>query len=64
QITSVNGVLCVNPGSPTYPHNYDTQYGTLGFLHLEDGQASAEVVLITEDGIEPFDWNAVPPWKL
>lgn len=64
QIARVNGVLCVNPGSPTYPHNYDTQYGTLGFLRLEDGQASAEVVLITDDGIEPFDWDAVPPWKL
>ena len=64
QIASVDGVLCVNPGSPTYPHNYDTQYGTLGFLTIEDRQATASVHLITDDGIEPFDWNAVPPWKL
>jgi len=63
-IASVDGILCVNPGSPTYPHNYDTQYGTLGFLTLDDRRASASVHLITDDGIEPFDWDAVPPWKL
>lgn len=28
-----------NPGSPTCPHNYDAQYGTIGFLDLDDGQA-------------------------
>lgn len=64
QIMSLHGILCVNPGSPTYPHNYDTQFGTLGYLRIDEGQASAEVCLITENGIEPFDWDAVPPWKL
>jgi len=63
-IASVQGVLCVNPGSPTYPHNYDTQHGTIGFLEIRERRASASVHLITEDGIEPFDWNAPPPWKL
>ena len=63
-ITEIDGILCVNPGSPTYPHNYDTQYGTIGFLELDDGQAEASVWLITDDGIEPFDWDAVPPWRL
>ncbi len=63
-IAEVGGILCVNPGSPTYPHNYDTQYGTIGFLELDDGKADASVWLITDDGIEPFDWDAVPPWKL
>ena len=62
-IAEVDGVLCVNPGSPTYPHNYDTQFGTLGFLELADGSVSASVHQITEDGIEPFDWEGVPPWK-
>jgi len=64
QIASVDGILCVNPGSPTYPHNYDTQYGTLGFLRIENRRAWASVHLITESGIAPFDWKAVPPWKL
>ena len=63
-IVEKDGILCVNPGSPTYPHNYDTQYGTIGFLELDDGKAKASVWLITDDGIEPFDWNAIPPWRL
>lgn len=63
-IAEVDGILCVNPGSPTYPHNYDTQYGTIGFLELDDGKAEASVWLITDNGIEPFDWDAIPPWKL
>jgi putative phosphoesterase len=62
-IAEVQGVLCVNPGSPTYPHNYDTQYGTIGYLDLHDGEASPSVWQITEGGIEPFDWHAIPPWK-
>jgi len=62
-INEVDGILCVNPGSPTYPHNYDTQYGTIGFLELDDGDARPSVWLINDDGIEPFDWNAVPPWR-
>ena len=64
QIASVDGILCVNPGSPTYPHNYDTQFGTLGFLTIEEGRASASIHLITEQGIEPFDWEKTPPWKI
>ena len=62
-IKEVDGVLCVNPGSPTYPHNYDTTYGTIGFLDLEDGSASASIWQLTDDGIEPFDWDAIPAWQ-
>ena len=63
-ITQIDGILCVNPGSPTYPHNYDTQYGTIGFLDIDGDRAEPSVWLITDDGIEPFDWDAVPPWRL
>ena len=62
-INEVDGILCVNPGSPTYPHNYDTQYGTIGFLELDGAEARPSVWLINDDGIEPFDWDAVPPWR-
>ena len=62
-IQEIDGVLCVNPGSPTYPHNYDTQYGTIGFLNLDKGQFDASVWLINEEGIEPFQWDETPPWK-
>lgn len=63
-VRRIDGILCVNPGSPTYPHNYDTQYGTIGFLELSDRRAEASVWLITDEGIIPFDWDAVPPWRL
>ena len=63
-IAEIDGILCVNPGSPTYPHHYDTQFGTIGFLDIDKDRADASVWLITDDGIEPFDWDAIPPWKL
>jgi len=63
RIATIDGILCVNPGSPTYPHNYDTQFGTVGFLRLDNGEADASVWQLAPEGIEPFDWDAVPPWK-
>ena len=62
-IATIGNTLCVNPGSPTYPHNYDTQFGTIGFLQLDSGTAEASVWQLVEEGIEPFDWDAIPPWK-
>jgi putative phosphoesterase len=56
-IDIIDGVLCVNPGSPTYPHNLNTQLGTIGFLEIEDGKPNASIWQLTEDGIEPFDWT-------
>lgn len=59
-IDVVNGTLCVNPGSPTYPHNLETQLGTIGFLDIRDGVPEATIWQLTEDGIAPFDWTR---WK-
>jgi putative phosphoesterase len=59
-IDVVQGALCVNPGSPTYPRNLDTQLGTIGFMDIIDGKAEATIWQLTEDGIAPFDWNR---WK-
>jgi putative phosphoesterase len=59
-IDHVDGVLCVNPGSPTFPHNLEVQLGTIGFLDVEDGIASASIWRLTESGHEPFDWST---WK-
>ena len=61
RIETIDGVLCVNPGSAIYPHNYDTQLGTIGFLELDDGRAEAEVWQLTADGIAPFEWGRA--WK-
>lgn len=58
-----DGILCVNPGSPTYPHQLNTQLGTIGFLDIEDGVATPSIWRLTEGGIEPFDWGTWPrPW--
>ena len=56
-IEEIDSVLCINPGSPTFPHNLNTQLGTIGFLELEAGRASASIWQLTEGGIEPFDWT-------
>lgn len=56
-IDTVGNTLCVNPGSPTYPRNLQTQLGTIGFLEISGGRAEATIWQITEDGIAPFDWS-------
>lgn len=53
----VESILCVNPGSPTYPHNLLTQPGTVGELIIEDGSVRAAIWQLTDDGVEPFDWK-------
>lgn len=60
QIDTIDGILCVNPGSPTYPHGLNVQFGTIGFLDIEDGQASASIWQLTDNGIAPFDWEKWP----
>ena len=48
-IDVVDGTLCVNPGSPTYPHNLMTQLGTLGFLDI-DGRHRAGLAVAAHRG--------------
>ncbi len=57
RIATIDGVYCVNPGSPTYPHNYDTQLGTIGMLEISSGRAHAEVLQLTPTGTAPFAWG-------
>ncbi len=56
-IDHLYGMLCINPGSPTYPHNQETQLGTIGFLEVRNGATEASIWQLTEDGIAPFDWD-------
>jgi putative phosphoesterase len=56
-IDTIGATLCVNPGSPTYPHNLNTQLGTIGFLEISGGRAEATIWQIEEEGITPFDWT-------
>ncbi len=56
-VDTIGETLCVNPGSPTYPHNLNTQLGTVGFLEISGGRAEATIWQLTETGIDPFDWT-------
>ena len=51
----VGPTLCVNPGSPTYPHNLQTQLGTVGLLEIDEGLVRAAIFQLTGDGLVPFD---------
>ncbi len=54
EVLGVNGLLCVNPGSPTLPHNKSLRLGTIGFLTIANGVASAELHQLTDDGSAPI----------
>ena len=63
QVDHIDDMLCVNPGSPTFPHNLNLQFGTIGFLHLDEERPRAEIWQLNESGIVPFDWaNSRRPW--
>jgi hypothetical protein len=44
EITTVKGVLIVNPGSPTFPNHANTRLGTIGFLEVEDGRVRPTLI--------------------
>jgi len=60
EIQTIEGVLCVNPGSPTLPHNLRTELGTIGFLEIDGGEPTASIWQLASGGIEPFDWARWP----
>jgi uncharacterized protein len=47
EITTVKGVLIVNPGSPTFPNHQSSRLGTIGFLEIEDGRVTPSIVQLT-----------------
>jgi uncharacterized protein len=53
-IDVVGTTLCVNPGSPTYPHNLNTQLGTLGFLDVDGSRVRASIWQLTEEELSPI----------
>jgi uncharacterized protein len=55
-IDVIDDVLCVNPGSPTWPHNLTNSRGTLGCLVISDDLIQASVIQLVEGGFEPFPW--------
>jgi uncharacterized protein len=53
RIDVVGSTLCVNPGSPTYPHNLQTQLGTLGFLEIDGDRVRASIWQLTDGASVP-----------
>lgn len=51
-IHHVDDILCINPGSPTLPRNQSLRPGTIGILEIADGEITATILQITEDGVE------------
>lgn len=43
EITTVKGVLIVNPGSPTFPDHRSACLGTIGYLDIERGRARPSI---------------------
>ena len=60
-VERIGGILCVNPGSPTFPHNLTTRLGTIGFMEIGGGRADATIWQINDDGLAPFDWSGWRP---
>ncbi|MCW2603868.1 MAG: phosphodiesterase, family [Pseudonocardiales bacterium] len=50
RIDQIGATLCINPGSPTYPHNLETQLGTIGFLDIDGRTITASLAQLTEAG--------------
>jgi uncharacterized protein len=60
RIDVIGPTLCVNPGSPTYPHNLLTQLGTIGFLDLDGTAGRVSICQLTESGYETAEVTALP----
>ena len=56
----LNGLLWVNPGSPTLPENKSRRLGTIGFLDVAGGVASARLCQLTAAGHASLDGPEVP----
>lgn len=48
----VNGVLCVNPGSPTLPKNQSLRLGTIGTLDIQEDTVTVSIMQITASGVK------------
>jgi predicted phosphodiesterase len=56
----IGPTLCINPGSPTYPRNLETQLGTIGFLELGPAGVRASICQLTEAGHETVAVTEIP----
>ena len=64
EVVTIKDVLCVNPGSPTLPHNLDHLIGTVGLLEVNRGQPPVVRIIRLEtmaelDMVNPERWWSV-----
>lgn len=52
RVDLIGSVLCVNPGSPTYPRNFMTRLGIIGFLDIQGRSVRTSLCQLTEDGYD------------
>jgi predicted phosphodiesterase len=43
-VSTVKGVLIVNPGSPAFPNHQSTRLGTIGFLEITSGRVRPSII--------------------
>jgi hypothetical protein len=55
-----DGVLMINPGSPTLPNNLMPQLGTVAILTIEAGVPSAELIRLDSLGEDTGHWRGQP----
>jgi putative phosphoesterase len=48
EITSIKGVLVVNPGSTAFPNHQSARLGTIGFLDIEHGRVTPSIVHLAD----------------
>lgn len=64
EVVTIRDILCVNPGSPTLPHNLEHIIGTVGLLEIEEGQTPRTRIVHLEsmtdlDMENPTKWWSV-----
>jgi putative phosphoesterase len=50
EITTVKGVLIVNPGSPTFPNHATARLGTVGFLDIGESSVTPSLLHLADVG--------------
>jgi uncharacterized protein len=60
RIDVIGPAVCVNPGSPTYPHNLEVQLGTIGFLDLDGPAARVSICQLTPAGYDTVEVTDLP----
>ncbi len=51
----VDGMLCINPGSPTLPRNQSLRMGTIGLIEIDDAHLTTTIFQLNEHGVKTHE---------